>query len=72
MLKMSRNMNLGDFLNIFLSNSKHLGILNFLVFAILCKKQSCNYKFCFQHEYLGGKGLYIYCMLIRFFIHSSF
>lgn len=73
-VKMSRNMNLSDFLNILFYNSKHLDILNFLIFAILCIKRSynVNYNSCFQHEYLRDKRLYIYYFLIKFLIHSYF
>lgn len=37
-MKKSRNPNVSDFLNILISNSKHLDILNFLIFVNLCTK----------------------------------
>lgn len=53
-------MNLGGFLNIWLSNYKHLDILNSLIFATLCTGIHINSNICFLGEYLRDEGLYIY------------
>lgn len=57
-------MNLGGFLNIWLSNYKHLDILNSLIFATLCTGIHINSNICFLGEYLRDEGLYIYSFLM--------
>lgn len=69
-MKMPRSLNLNDFLNVLDSNSKHLDVLNFPNFATLCKRihEILITTFAFNMDIFETKGLYTYCILVKFLI----
>lgn len=72
-VKTSRNMHLSEFLIFcFLIPNIWIFETSYLLYSMYRNSYRINYNFCFQHGFLGDKGLYIYYIWIKFLITFSF